>query len=241
MLARLEAARARQRAFLANAAHELRSPLTNMRTELEVAGRLGERTDWPVVARDLLADTERLSRLVDDLLLLARLDEAGHAGAVAPARAVRGRRATGPVELTELVRAVAARFPSPPVRVLPASGPQWTVGDPDELHRVVTNLIDNAVRHCRSTVVIEVTAVAAAHLVTVTDDGPGIPAADRERVFDRFTRLDDARDRDAGGAGLGLAIVRELVRLHDGTVRLSDAGPGLRVTVCLPALPDPDA
>ncbi|WP_285787675.1 ATP-binding protein [Micromonospora sp. NBRC 101691] len=250
MLARLEAARARQRAFLADAAHELRSPLTNMRTELEVAGRLGERTDWPVVARDLLADTERLSRLVDDLLLLARLDEAGHAGAGSvgavagadtPGRAVRGRRATGPVELTELVRAVAARFPSPPVRVLPASGPQWTVGDPDELHRVVTNLIDNAVRHCRSTVVIEVTALADAHLVTVTDDGPGIPAADRERVFDRFTRLDDARDRDAGGAGLGLAIVRELVRLHDGTVRLSDAGPGLRVAVCLPALPDPDA
>ncbi|XTZ18857.1 ATP-binding protein [Micromonospora echinospora] len=250
MLARLEAARARQRAFLADAAHELRSPLTNMRTELEVAGRLGERTDWPVVARDLLADTERLSRLVDDLLLLARLDEAGHAGSVGgvagtdvPGRAVRGRRATGPVELTELVRAAAARFPSPPVRVLPASGPQWTVGDADQLHRVVTNLIDNAVRHCRSTVVIEVTgeAVAGTHLVTVTDDGPGIPAADRERVFDRFTRLDDARDRDAGGTGLGLAIVRELVRLHDGTVRLSDAEPGLRVSVCLPALPDPDA
>ncbi|MFI6819684.1 sensor histidine kinase [Micromonospora sp. NPDC050187] len=248
MLARLEAARARQRAFLADAAHELRSPLTNMRTELEVAGRLGERTDWPVVARDLLADTERLSRLVDDLLLLARLDEAGNtpAGAVAgtgvPGRAGRGRRATGPVELTELVRAVAARFPSPPVRVLPASGPRWTVGDPDDLHRVLTNLIDNAVRHCRSTVVVEVSGDAAAgiHLVTVTDDGPGIPAADRERVFDRFTRLDDARDRDAGGTGLGLAIVRELVRLHGGTVWLSDAEPGLRVSVRLPALPDPE-
>ncbi|TWJ30449.1 histidine kinase/DNA gyrase B/HSP90-like ATPase [Micromonospora sagamiensis] len=79
---------------------------------------------------------------------------------------------------------------------------------------------------------------AGTHLVTVTDDGPGIPAADRERVFDRFTRLDDARDRDAGGAGLGLAIVRELVRLHGGTVRLSDAGPGLRVSLHLPALPD---
>ncbi|SCL31149.1 sensor histidine kinase [Micromonospora inyonensis] len=252
MLARLEAARARQRAFLADAAHELRSPLTNMRTELEVAGRLGERTDWPAVSRDLLADTERLSRLVDDLLLLARLDEAGNtaagtvgagtaAGTGAPGRgAVGGRRATGPVELVELVRAVADRFPSPPVRVLPASGPRWTVGDADELHRVLTNLIDNAVRHCRSAVVIEVTGDpgAGTHLVTVTDDGPGIPAADRERVFDRFTRLDDARARDAGGAGLGLAIVRELVRLHGGTVRLSDAGPGLRVSLHLPALPD---
>ncbi|MEU4567586.1 HAMP domain-containing sensor histidine kinase [Micromonospora sp. NPDC023956] len=291
MLARLEAARARQRAFLADAAHELRSPLTNMRTELEVAGRLGERTDWPAVARDLLADTERLSRLVDDLLLLARLDEAGGTatgntgagtavgkagagtvvGAGAPGRAGRGRRATGPVELTELVRAVAARFPSPPVRVLSVSGPRWTVGDPDELHRVLTNLIDNAVRHCRGTVLLEVTsdpdradgrppepgrsgagagapgrtvtgdAGAGAHLVTVTDDGPGIPPGDRERVFDRFTRLDDARDRDAGGTGLGLAIVRELVRLHGGTVRLSDAGPGLRVSLSLPALPEPEA
>ncbi|WP_245730686.1 sensor histidine kinase [Micromonospora pallida] len=249
MLARLEAARARQRAFLADAAHELRSPLTNMRTELEVAGRLGERTDWPVVAGDLLADTERLSRLVDDLLLLARLDEAGNTGGTgAPGRvAGRGRRATGPVELTALTRAVAARFPSPPVRVVPASGPRWTVGDPDELHRVLTNLIDNAVRHCRSTVVVEVigpdpapdvTSDPDTHLVTVTDDGPGIPPADRERVFDRFTRLDDARDRDAGGAGLGLAIVRELVRLHHGTVWLADAGPGLRVSVRLPALPD---
>jgi signal transduction histidine kinase len=255
MLARLEAARARQRAFLADAAHELRSPLTNMRTELEVAGRLGERTDWPAVSRDLLADTERLSRLVDDLLLLARLDEAGSTavGTGAPGRvAGRGRRATGPVELTALARAVAVRFPSPPVRILPASGPRWTVGDPDELHRVLTNLIDNAVRHCRSAVMIEVTgpdpadldgpgdAGAGTHLVTVTDDGPGIPPADRERVFDRFTRLDDARDRDAGGAGLGLAIVRELVRLHQGRVWLSDAGPGLRVSVRLPALPDPD-
>lgn len=246
MLGRLESARNRQRAFVADAAHELRSPLTNIRTELEVAQRLAGRTDWTAVSANLLADTERLSRLVDDLLLLARLDEAQPA------------RATGPVELGGLLAAVAARYPSPPVRVLPLETPVWTVGDPDELHRILANLVDNAVRHARGEVVLAVPASdadrpapgvpasrragagpGAYHLVTVTDDGPGIPVADRARVFDRFTRLDGARARDAGGSGLGLAIVRELVRRAGGTVELADAepGPGLSVRLRLPALP----
>jgi signal transduction histidine kinase len=102
------------------------------------------------------------------------------------------------------------------------------------LHRVVDNLVGNAVRHARTAVRLS----ADGSTITVEDDGPGIPAADRERVFDRFTRLDDARSRggSAEGAGLGLAIVRELVRLHRGTVTLDDAGPGLRATVTLPRL-----
>jgi signal transduction histidine kinase len=255
MLDRLAAARRRQRAFLADAAHELRSPLANMRTELEVARRLADRTDWPAVADDLLADAERLSRLVDDLLLLARLDEEPDGP---PARTV------GPVELGGLLREVAARCPTPPVRVTAPDGPRWTEGDPDELRRVVTNLADNAVRHARTTVLLTVTGPhpdgggRAYHRVTVTDDGPGVPAADRERVFQRFTRLDDARARDAGGSGLGLAIVRELVRRVGGTVELTDAtpgstgdaptpgptgdaAPGLRVDVWLPALVEPEA
>ncbi|MFF5176257.1 sensor histidine kinase [Micromonospora sp. NPDC000089] len=231
MLDRLEGARARQRAFLADAAHELRSPLANMRTELEVAQRLGDRTDWPAVATDLLADTERLGRLVGDLLLLARLDErpAGRAGE--------------PVELGELVAEVSGRCSSPPVAAPPPAEPAWTTGDPDDLRRVLANLLDNAVRHARSRVVVAVHpdggAPGAYHLVTVTDDGPGIPAADRERVFDRFTRLDEGRARDAGGTGLGLAIVRELVRQAGGTVQLADAGPGLEVRLRLPAGPTP--
>ncbi|MGY0007504.1 sensor histidine kinase [Micromonospora sp. I033] len=252
MLDRLAASRDRQRAFVADAAHELRSPVTNMRTELEVARRLGDGTDWPAVAENLLADTERLSRLVDDLLLLARLDEqAARPDRPAPP-------AVGPVELGELLRGVAERYPSPPLRLTPPPGPLWTEGDPGELRRVLVNLVENALRHAHGEVRLAVTGPhadppvprqrggSAYHLVTVTDDGPGIPAADRERVFARFTRLDDARARDAGGAGLGLAIVRELVRRAGGAVELADAAPGaaapgLRVTVRLPALAEPEA
>jgi signal transduction histidine kinase len=105
----------------------------------------------------------------------------------------------------------------------------WTDADPDALERVVGNLVENAVRHASSRVRVEV----ADGLIAVVDDGAGIPDADRERVFDRFTRLDDARSRDAGGAGLGLAIVRDLVERHGGTVRLLDAGPGVRAEVRL--------
>ncbi|WP_332367495.1 sensor histidine kinase [Micromonospora sp. WMMC250] len=237
MLDRLESARIRQRAFVSDAAHELRSPLTNIRTELEVAERLADRTDWTAVTANLLADTDRLSRLVDDLLLLARLDEAP------PGRGV------GPVELGALLAEVAARYPSPPVRVELPPGPLWTTGNADEVRRVLANLVDNAVRHADSAVELAAGAtstagpaigpgVGAYHLVTVTDDGPGIPVADRERVFDRFTRLDDGRARDDGGAGLGLAIVRELVRRAGGSIALTD-GPeqrGLRVRLLLPAV-----
>jgi signal transduction histidine kinase len=222
MLHRLDAARARQRAFVADAAHELRSPLTNMRTELEVAQRLPDSTDWPALSADLLTDVERLSRLVDDLLLLARADDAT-TRAVAPA---------GPVELGELLAGVAARYPA--VRYDRPAEPLWTSGDSDALGRVVANLLDNAVRHAATQVRLSVAGDGAYQRISVCDDGPGIPPADRERVFDRFTRLDDARARDAGGSGLGLAIVRELVRRHDGTITLGDAGPGLRADVRLP-------
>lgn len=227
MLGRLEAARERQRAFVADAAHELRSPLANMRTELEVAQRLQERdpaaTDWSELSQDLLTDAQRLARLVDDLLLLARVDDS-----------LLPERATEPVELGGLIAAVAQRYPSQ-VCVI-ADGPFWTEGAPEELRRVVANLLDNAVRHAQSRVTVAVAREGAHHLVSVTDDGPGIPEADRHRVFDRFTRLDDARNRDAGGAGLGLSIVRDLVRRHGGTVRLRDApgGTGLRAEVRLP-------
>src|SRR6266508_628574 len=198
MLDRLAAVRARQRAFVADAAHELRSPLANMRTELEGAQRLGE----PAPTADLLADLNRLRRLVDDLLLLARADV--YTGAAVPVCAEAG------------------------------NDPLWTEGDPDALARVLMNLVDNGVRHARGAVRLAAVRDGGSAVVSVSDDGPGIEPADRERVFDRFTRLDDARARDGGGAGLGLAIVRELDRRHHGTVRLTDADPGVRAEVRLP-------
>jgi signal transduction histidine kinase len=218
MLDRLEASRARQRAFVGDAAHELRSPLASLRTQLEVAERLGE----PVAPTDLLPEVERLDHLVDGLLTLARADEGDPR-----------LRQQEPVELVSLLREVAAGYAAGRVPVtVAAGGPRWIEGNPQALRRVVDNLVGNAVRHARSEVRL---SAGDGPTITVEDDGPGIPPADRERAFDRFTRLDDARSRDgsAEGAGLGLAIVRELVRLHGGTVTLDDAGPGLRATVLL--------
>jgi signal transduction histidine kinase len=222
MLGRLDAARARQRSFVADAAHELRSPLTNMRTEIEVAQRLPDSTDWPALAGDLLTDVDRLSRLVDDLLLLARADDA----------TTRAAAAMEEVELGQMLADVVGHYPA--VHYERPAQAQPVVGEWDALRRVVSNLLDNAVRHASSRVELTVGDDGAYRRISVVDDGPGIPATDRERVFDRFTRLDDARARDAGGSGLGLAIVRELVRRHHGTVTLGDAGPGLRVEVRLP-------
>ena len=220
MLHRLDAARARQRAFVADAAHELRSPLTNMRTELEVAQHLPHDTDWPELADDLLADVQRLSRLVDDLLLLARSDEG-----VITTRLEE-------IDLAQFVAEAVERFPG--VEFDDPGEPLPAMAEPDALARVVTNLLDNAVRHKRTRVRVSAADGGSDLVITVTDDGPGIPAADRERVFQRFARLDDARARDAGGSGLGLAIVRELVRRHRGSVTLGDAHPGLSVEVRLP-------
>jgi signal transduction histidine kinase len=234
MLDRIDAATKRQRTFVGDAAHELRSPLASLRVQLEVAQRLGPEEDLPTLVDEVLVDVGRLDRLVDDLLALARQDEAG--GTV---------RRSEPVALHELVAAVAAGYLHARVPVtVAASSPATVVGDPDGLRRVVVNLLDNAVRHARSevSIALETGTLAARPIVTVrvTDDGAGIPAGERERVFDRFYRLHASRSRESGGTGLGLSIVRDLVRAHGGTVRLTtrpDGGSGLQATVILPAGP----
>jgi signal transduction histidine kinase len=223
MLDRLAAGRERQRAFVADAAHELRSPLTSMRTQLEVTQHLGE---GGVLTEDLLADVKRLSVLVEDLLLLARADADQRPPAVPET-----------VDLRSLLEEVAASLTEPrvPVRVL-AGEPVLADADREELRRALANLVDNAVRHARSEVELDVAGADGDARIGVSDDGPGIDPVDRERVFDRFTRLDDARGRDAGGSGLGLAIVRELVSRSGGTVRFVD-GEGhwsLRAEIVLP-------
>ena len=223
MLDRLAAARGRQRAFVADAAHELRSPLASMRTQLEVAQHLGEGGE---LAADLLADVTRLSALVEDLLLLAR---AGGDTAHPPVHES--------LDVRALLVATANRYASARVPVTVATGPAvYAAANAGELRRVLANLVDNAVRHARSAVSLEVHAEGGHTVLTVADDGPGIPAAERERVFERFARLDDARDRDAGGTGLGLAIVRELVRRSGGSISLQDnpSGTGIVAVVHLP-------
>jgi signal transduction histidine kinase len=228
MLTRLESAQARQRALVSDTAHELRSPIASIRAQLEVAIDHPDRQDWPQTARDVLADTLRLAKLAEDLLVLARLDErAGQLTLSAPA------------DLGALACAATARYEGARVPVgYTASGTVLTRGDPDGLTRVLVNLIDNAVRYAASTVTVAAWRDREDALVSVTDDGPGIPPADAQRVFGRFTRLDDARSREdeyEGGAGLGLAIVRATVLAHGGSVWLEDAGPGLRAVVRIPA------
>ena len=222
MLDRLAAARGRQRAFVADAAHELRSPLASMRIQLEVAQHLGEGGQ---LSADLLADVTRLSALVEDLLLLAR------AGSDANHPPVRES-----LDVRALLVTTANRYAGARVPVTVTAGPSvYASANSEELRRVLANLVDNAVRHARSTVSLEARAEGGRAVLTVVDDGPGIPADERERVFERFARLDDARDRDAGGTGLGLAIVRELLRRSDGSISLQDnpSGTGVAAVVYL--------
>lgn len=227
MLARLDASLAQQRDFVADAAHELRSPLASARTQLEVDLAHPSGADWPGTASDVLTDVERLTRLVDDLLVLARAD--AHA-----------LSADSNVDLTSVVAQAVQRRQGLRVPVTSlAAEPHLVRGDAQALGRVVTNLLDNAVRHARSTVMADVRADGEQVQLTVDDDGPGVAPPDRLRVFARFTRLDDARGRDAGGSGLGLAIVRDLVAAHGGSVDLSHAPlGGLRAAVRLPAVRD---
>jgi signal transduction histidine kinase len=239
MLARLAAVRARQRAFVADAAHELRSPLASLRAQLEVARRLGpESGSFEGFVDDLLADTDRLSQLADDLLLLARLDEVG-----SPAdggRVAGGGGVTVDVRLDELAEQVVGRHQAAPVRVVADTEPATVRGSGPSLDRALTNVVDNAVRYAASTVTVEVRNVDGTVRLLVRDDGPGVAAADRARVLERFARLDDSREAGRAGAGLGLAIVREVMRAHGGSVVLDDsspgaAEPGLMVILTLPS------
>lgn len=201
MLDRLETAAARQRTFVADAAHELRSPIASLRASVDVARSHPDAYAPDELAADLDADVARMQTLVDDLLLLARVGATSHA------------RTT--VDLAALA-AVAAGERAEVV------GSGTAVADADAVARVLRNLVDNAVRHATSRVLVTV----APGSVTVDDDGTGIPLADRERVFERFVRLDEAREREAGGSGLGLAIARELARDQGGSVTLADSPLG---------------
>ncbi|MFF5701484.1 sensor histidine kinase [Streptomyces sp. NPDC012794] len=229
-LDRLESSGNRQRQFIADASHELRSPLTVLRTQLEVALAVRDPELWPELIGGALEDTERLQHLASDLLLLARID------AARPVAAVR-------LDLGAVVRsAVESRLGDRvPVRMELESG-VTVEGSELWLTRVVTNLLDNAQRFAGRRVEIVLTTTGGSGTRTavleVLDDGPGIPPDDRERVFERFTRLDDARSRDHGGAGLGLAIARDLTAHHGGTLTAEPSARGARLRAVLPTAPD---
>ncbi|MET9880126.1 HAMP domain-containing sensor histidine kinase [Actinacidiphila glaucinigra] len=203
-LTALQAAVERQRRFVADASHELRSPIAALRTELEVAAAHPALLDLD----SAVDDVTRLQALASDLLLLARFD----AGEETPME---------PVALDELAREKVALRPGAVPVTVEAPDTVTVRGDRQGLERVLDNLLDNARRHATGSVAVRVTRDAGWAVLEVTDDGPGIPEADRERVFDRFIRLDESRTRDAGGAGLGLAIVRDIVHRHGG---YADAG-----------------
>jgi signal transduction histidine kinase len=229
MLGRLEDAQARQRRFVSDASHELRSPIASIRQHAELA-RAGSADADPLELADVVLEEDlRLQRIVEDLLLLARIDEG-----TAKLRA-------DPVDLDDVVLEEAARLRASTGLAVDAAGVSGgrVRGDRDRLGRLVRNLTENAARAARTAVVLSLREEDAAVVLAVEDDGPGIAPADRERVFDRFVRLDEARDRDAGGSGLGLAIVREVAGLHGGTVAALDGAlGGARLEVRLPRLAD---
>ncbi|MEW6476757.1 MAG: HAMP domain-containing sensor histidine kinase [Actinomycetota bacterium] len=225
-LDKLEAAQARQRRFVADASHELRSPLATIRQHAEVARAHPERTGTAKLAQTVLDESGRMQRLVEDLLLLARADE----GTIALHR--------GPVDIDDVVFDVAGglrRSSSLHVDTTGVSAGR-VAGDESQLRRVVQNLADNAARHARSTVRFSLSEASGRTRLCVDDDGAGVPEGERSRIFERFIRLDDARSRDAGGNGLGLAIVAEIVAAHGGTVTVATSPlGGARFEVVLPA------
>lgn len=230
MLDRLEDASERQKRFVSDASHELRTPIATVRHELDVA-----RTTPPDTIDGLLDDigeeNTRMQHLVDDLLLLAREDQTQRDAHQAV------RRHTL-VDLDELALIEAHRN-RPTTTTLDATdlAPAPTYGDEHQLARVVANLVDNAVRHATSTVTLRTTVDGDQVELHVDDDGPGIALADRDRIFERFTRADDDRSRTTGGgAGLGLAIARELIANHHGAITVTDSPDlgGARFTITLP-------
>lgn len=235
MLGRLDAANESSRRLVSDASHELRTPIAVMRTELEVAARESEAGagNWSSTSGVLLGELDRLAAMVDDLLVLARGDER--------AAGTGGSRPAEVVDVVDLVHDAGARRHradvSVDVIVDPAATAVTVEGDRDALARALDHLVSNAARSAAGRVEVRVepgpSGMVALH---VDDDGPGIPADQRHLVVQRFVRLDEGRSRDAGGAGLGLAVASEVAGRHRGRLEIDDAPlGGARVTILLPA------
>ncbi|MEV0389471.1 HAMP domain-containing sensor histidine kinase [Nonomuraea sp. NPDC050643] len=223
-LARLERSAEQQRQFASDASHELRTPIAGLRAQLESAQLYPEETDVRALVEGALRDTDRLEAIITDLLLLARI---GSRVDVARER----------IDLAGLVRQeLAVRNDKVPVRAELAEGVA-VEGVRVQLARVLTNLLDNAQRHAESRVLVTVTLEGGETAVlAVENDGVEISAEDRDRIFERFTRLDAARSRDTGGTGLGLAIARDVAMAHRGQICVEDCEGGARFVLRLPAV-----
>ncbi|MDP4509660.1 sensor histidine kinase [Nonomuraea turcica] len=220
-LAHLEGAVEQQRRFASTTSHELRNPITGLRAQLEEAARYPDDVDPHETIRTALSATDRLEAIVDDLLQLARL---------------RAAEPTPPehIDLGELVATeVNVKTGRVPADI---RAPRGLVirGHRMQLIRVLDNLLANAQRHAESAVGVTVEQDEDEAVVAVTDDGPGVAPADRERIFERFVRLDDSRSRDPGGSGLGLAISRDIARAHNGSLEVEDSPRGARFALRLP-------
>lgn len=223
MLDRLERSSERQSRFVADASHELRSPLASARTTLEVsAAHPSGEAMFLAAINDALLDHDRLEALLDDLLMLARLDD--------PSATQTMRR----IDLRDVVATFVESHPDARLGVEIGHGPVLVTGSSSQLSRVLTNVVDNALSHCRSAVELTLLTANGNAVIMVDDNGPGVPVEDRDRIFERFVRLDEARTAERG-TGLGLAIVRDTVLAHHGEVELGDSPlGGARVTLTLP-------
>jgi signal transduction histidine kinase len=221
-LDRLQRSAETQRRFVADASHELRSPISALRAQLEFANAYPEETDWQATGARALAAADRLTYIIEELLMLAKLD----AGAVVQRRVVDMCH----MAAEQVRRREGSRVPI----ILAPCHPAPVHGSPIQLDRLLTNLLDNATRHAATKIDFSVTVDDDKVIVMVTDDGEGIPPEDRERVFERFTRLESARVKDKGGSGLGLPLSREIATAHGGTLTIAEHAPGARFVVVLP-------
>ena len=223
MLDRLEQESRRQQLFAAAASHELRSPLSTIRTGLEVGLAYPDRAEWTKVAEDSLIEVARLEELTRDLRMLTRSRSMQASAAV-------------PIELSEVVASeVALRRPEREIRYVTSLAPAHLAADPDAIVRVVRNLFDNAERHATSEIRVVVAPDPNGTVLTVANDGPAIPEEERERIFEPFMRLDEARSLDVGGSGLGLAIARSIMTALGGSIVAEAVDHGAEFKASFPA------
>ncbi len=227
MLDSVEASVEQQRRFVADASHELKSPITAIRVMLDFAEANPEKVDPDQLARDLHYESTRLEHLVGDLLALARFeDDTLHLQ----------RRE---IDLEDLLHEEALAAQRRSTKLVDTTGAQAVriLGDAEPIRQLLRNLLDNALRHADTTVWIDSESADGTAVITISDDGPGIPPGESEQVFGRFVRLEKHRSRGEGGTGLGLAVCRAICRAHGGDVAVIDpthGGATLEVRLPLP-------